>query len=194
MRVEHLEYVTISGPLPTCLWGMERLSSLLSLYSWLAGYSKSIGVNYNNFHLFLARPSLLKRDSFHPNRTGAQLLSDNINTCLRLIIIITYYYCLLLLILSVLSSPLITIQWTVIDHFQDLIQCSIKRDVRYANPLSTDVVNCRGVNRANQIFKKLTLVVLNIRSLSNKISNFIEEHFHDFIPVQTGMPHFLKGA
>uniref|UniRef100_A0A3P9LWL1 SGNH hydrolase-type esterase domain-containing protein n=1 Tax=Oryzias latipes TaxID=8090 RepID=A0A3P9LWL1_ORYLA len=74
----------ISGPLPSPRFGDIKFSRLRQLHIWLKGHCLSNNIPYvDNFTTFFNRPNLFKPDGIHPNQTGSQLLSMNIELTLR---------------------------------------------------------------------------------------------------------------
>ena len=74
----------ISGPFPSPQYGHVKYSRIRQLHLWLKGYCRQLGVPYvDNFTTFLDRRDLFARDGLHPNRSGARLLSLNMELTLR---------------------------------------------------------------------------------------------------------------
>ncbi|XP_026099262.1 uncharacterized protein LOC113070255 [Carassius auratus] len=76
--------IIVSGPLPTCRRGHERLSRLFALDEWLLSWCKEQKLLFvNNWNLFWECPWLFRADGLHLTRVGAELLSDSISRRLR---------------------------------------------------------------------------------------------------------------
>uniref|UniRef100_A0A3B3ILY7 SGNH hydrolase-type esterase domain-containing protein n=1 Tax=Oryzias latipes TaxID=8090 RepID=A0A3B3ILY7_ORYLA len=74
----------ISSPLPSPRFGDIKFSRQRQLHIWLKGHCLSNNIPYvDNFTTFFNRPNLFKPDGIHPNQTGSQLLSMNIELTLR---------------------------------------------------------------------------------------------------------------
>lgn len=77
--------VIISGPLPVYNRGCETFSRLLSLNTWLRAYCNVHFIPFvDNWDLFWERPGFFNNDGLHPNKRGATVLSNNIQSALNL--------------------------------------------------------------------------------------------------------------
>lgn len=71
--------IILSGPLPSFNRGCEKFSRLFNLNNWLSTWCKEQELVFvNNWNCFLGKPQLFAKDGLHPSKSGAILLSRNI--------------------------------------------------------------------------------------------------------------------
>ena len=71
--------IIVSGPLPSFNRGCEKFSRLFNLHNWLSVWCKEQELVFvNNWDCFCERPRLFAKDGIHPSKSGALVLSSNI--------------------------------------------------------------------------------------------------------------------